>query len=61
LVVADFLRACKAAFWVNPYPEALGAEFHYFKQEMKHENRFDHRYRLCFFDFPSWLLRGTEA
>jgi hypothetical protein len=28
---------------------------------MKHENRFDHRYRLCFFDFPSWVLRGTEA
>jgi hypothetical protein len=39
----------------------LGSEYHCFKLGMKHENRFDHRYRLCFFDFPSWLLRSTEA
>jgi hypothetical protein len=51
----------KVGFSVNPYPEALGFEYHCVKYEMKHENRFDHRRRLCFFDFPSWMLRGTEA
>jgi hypothetical protein len=48
-------------FLRKPLPGGIGAEYHCSKQEMKHEKRFDHRYRLCFFDYPLWLLRGTEA